>query len=107
MKPQVFEEAIDVITKQLKEVLVRKQRQYGHGNILAFGKLGVMVRLSDKINRIINLWKTNHEPEDESLVDSYVDIANYAILWLMLHYKIFELPLKEDEGKTTPQTQFA
>lgn len=101
-KPTTFETAVDIVLAELKDVLVRKQRQYGHGNILSFGQLGVMVRLSDKMERIKNLWNTKRKPEDESVIDSYIDLANYAIIWLMLSRGIFDLPL-ENHGAIKSQ----
>lgn len=96
MKPETFEESVDKILGELRSLLLRKHKQYGPKNVLVFGKMGVMVRMSDKMNRIINLWEKRKEPEDEPLIDSYKDIACYAIIWLLLHDEIFNLPLKEE-----------
>ena len=41
-------------------------------------------RINDKINRINSLITTNkQEVKDESLNDTIMDLANYAILWLV------------------------
>lgn len=58
----------------------RKNRAYGDGNLLRFGPRGVVVRMADKMERLINLvW--NHASEDqETLVDTARDLANYATI---------------------------
>ena len=95
-KMKTFEEGFDLIVKDLKDLIIRKQKDYGHGNILKFGQLGVMVRVSDKFERLINLWKKGTTPKNETVIDTWQDIANYAIIWLMLEKKVFDLPLKDD-----------
>lgn len=57
-----------------------KQRDYGPGNIPAFGELGVLVRLNDKVERLKNLINSGKEPTHESLEDTWVDLINYAMI---------------------------
>jgi len=68
---------------ELAELLAQKQAAYGHQNILGFGPLGVLVRLSDKISRRDNLLKTKRKGAFESLADTYIDIIGYAVLAVM------------------------
>jgi hypothetical protein len=50
------------------------------------------IRLSDKLNRFKTLTKTNsQEVKDESIRDTLVDLANYAIMTIM------EMDRKGDE----------
>lgn len=63
-----------------------KQGKYGPGNIAKFGEMGVMVRVSDKLERIINLYKTGQEPLDETRDDSWGDFAVYSIITLMCRW---------------------
>ena len=77
-------------------IVVRKQKDYGPANITTFGLEGVMIRLSDKINRLINLVQNQKEPENESVEDTLIDIAGYAIIGLMLQHETFTRPLKEE-----------
>lgn len=93
---KTFEEAIDAIHKDLKDLMVKKQRDYGHGNIADFGEFGVLIRTNDKINRLKNLFKKGGEPQNEAIDDTWSDIANYALIALMLRRGVFLLPLKED-----------
>lgn len=69
---------------ELYELIVRKQKDYGPGNIESFGTAGVIVRLSDKIERLKNLHANGVEPENESLQDTCMDIANYGVILLLL-----------------------
>lgn len=64
-------------------LLVRKQRDYGHGNILSFGPVGIAVRICDKIARLKNLTSKNVDPSNESLVDTWQDIVGYAVIAAM------------------------
>jgi len=95
-KPATFEEAVDEVLRELRGILVNKQRDYGHNNITDFGEFGVLVRLNDKVCRLKNLLTKNKEPKNESIDDSWVDTANYAIIAIMLRKGTFTLPLKED-----------
>ena len=76
--------------------MINKQRDYGHNNILDFGEYGVLVRLNDKVCRLKNLLGNKKEPKNESIDDSWIDTANYAIIAIMLRRGLFTLPLKED-----------
>jgi len=89
-KPTTISEFYTVSEKyyeQLHRVLVKKQNDYGPGNIANApgGALnGLCVRIFDKVSRINNLIDSGKEPENESLHDSFLDLANYAIIALMV-----------------------
>jgi hypothetical protein len=87
-----FEDACHGIAKEIAEVVISKQRDYGHGNILAFGEFGVLVRANDKMERMKNLQKAQGEPSNESIDDTWIDLAGYSIIALMLRKGIFTLP---------------
>jgi hypothetical protein len=64
-------------------MLLSKHRDYGAKNIaLAPGGAlnGLRVRMHDKLARINNLIDSGVDPENESLYDSFLDLANYAII---------------------------
>lgn len=66
-------------------LLDEKNRDYGPGNISAFGEKGVIVRLNDKVERLKTLvWGDKH-PEHEKVSDTWLDIANYGVIGLMCH----------------------
>lgn len=67
-----------------------KQQDYGSRNISEFGTAGVVVRMSDKFERIKNLFKSKRRRAvNESIVDSFTDIANYAIIAQMLEKHVW------------------
>ena len=81
---------------QMSVLLASKQHDYGHGNITAFGLQGVLVRLSDKVERLINLKSRTGTAKNESLVDTLRDIVGYCVIALMLNDETFNLDLGED-----------
>ncbi len=88
-----FAELTYVYTDGLAELLIKKQKDYGPKNIsLAPGGPlnGLRVRMFDKLARINNLLETGAKPENESLRDSFMDIANYAIIAMMVLDKQWE-----------------
>lgn len=66
-----------------------KQRDYGSSNISGFGEFGVLVRMTDKMERLKNLWKME-KPKNESINDSYVDLSNYALIALLVRKGIWK-----------------
>jgi len=74
----------------LADLLISKHRDYGPKNISLSpgGPLnGLRVRMWDKLARINNLIETNADPKHESLEDSFKDMANYAIIGLLVLQK--------------------
>ena len=67
------------------ELLLRKHLDYGPANIANApgGALnGLRVRMHDKLARINHLIDTGALPENESLRDSFLDLANYSVIAL-------------------------
>ena len=74
-------------TTELSALLLSKHRDYGPKNIsLAPGGAlnGLRVRMHDKLARINNLVESGATPDHESLEDSFKDMANYAIIGLLV-----------------------
>ena len=96
MKQKSYEDACYEVARKVAEVVISKQHDYGHDNILAFREKGLIVRLWDKVARLKNLlWVMNEEPKNESIEDTFTDIAGYAIIGLMLKNNTFENELRE------------
>lgn len=75
------------IIDELYILLLDKHHDYGPKNIAGSpgGPLnGLRVRMWDKIARINHLIDNNVDAKNESLEDSYKDLANYAIIGLMV-----------------------
>ena len=49
--------------------------------------MGLSIRINDKVQRVLNLTLNNQEPNNESLEDTYMDIANYCIMALIVMEK--------------------
>ena len=72
------------IQKELLDTFIKKNQDYGNVNLDTFGKIGIMIRLQDKINRFINVSKNNiNLVEDETLDDTIKDLINYSYLFLI------------------------
>lgn len=83
-------------TAEIVDLVIDKQRDYGHDNILRFGVEGIQVRISDKQARLENLLCRRHEPTNEATFDSWTDIVGYCIIGTMLVDGTFTLPLASD-----------
>jgi hypothetical protein len=70
------------LSRELVLLLDKKQQDYGSKNISAFGELGVLIRVNDKVERLKNLLKAANpaEVQNESIEDTWMDIANYAMI---------------------------
>jgi hypothetical protein len=82
-----FDEAVQQKFQHAKSVLLQKHKDYGPKNISQApgGALnGLRVRMWDKFARINNLIDTGATPENESLKDSFLDMANYAIIAMLV-----------------------
>ena len=87
------------ITRNMYELFKRKQADYGPSNI-GMGKdtvetdadveksmIGLSVRMNDKVQRLLNLVLNKRDPNNESLNDNLIDIANYAVMALLVRCK--------------------
>ena len=92
MNPKTWEEAAQIIANEIVDLIAKKQADYGHENILAFGELGVLVRANDKMARLRNLQ--GKEGITEPRLDAWRDLAGYGIIALMLDRGWFSLELE-------------
>ena len=72
-------EIIDILLDDIK-LFDQKQRDYGKLNISKFGQIGVLVRASDKIERLTNLIQSARLPTNESVQDSWQDLSIYGAI---------------------------
>lgn len=87
LEPTEFDLNVWSTYDELAMLLLKKHRDYGPKNISESpgGPVnGLRVRMHDKLARINNLIDNNREPENESLEDSFKDMANYAIIGLLV-----------------------
>ncbi len=82
---------------EVAKLLVRKQRDYGTENISRFGRIGLMIRMHDKVARLENLADqrgSGGAPENESIDDNLLDVIGYSTIGLMWEDQTFFIPLK-------------
>lgn len=82
-----FEQDLGETFAEAHLLLLKKHRDYGPTNIANApgGALnGLRVRMHDKLARINHLVDNGATPENESLRDSFLDLANYGIIALMV-----------------------
>jgi DNA polymerase II small subunit/DNA polymerase delta subunit B len=86
--PSSFIKNVEDTFNELQELLIKKHIDYGPKNISESpgGPInGLRVRMHDKLARINNLVdKQVSNPQYESLEDSFKDMANYAIIGLLV-----------------------
>ena len=76
------------ICTELSELYARKNNDYGDAFHLSFVEEGMAmarIRLGDKLNRFKTLTKDPNSQgvKDESVRDTLIDLANYAIMAVM------------------------
>ena len=98
---------IEDIHAMLGDILLSKHKDYGPLNIAHApgGALnGLRVRMHDKLARINNLVDKGDTPKHESLLDSFIDLANYAIIAILVQRGQWEgTTTKVTNGSTNPE----
>ena len=100
--PKYLDQAFEEICKELKDIFIKKHKDYGKGNILDTGELGIAFRVSDKLNRLKHLLANNLVPENETVEETWKDIAVYSIIAVLLKrswFKKLEMKEKTPSGK--------
>ena len=72
-----------MICKEIFEVFKTKQKDYGPHNIGLAGDSGIVTRMMDKFMRLHTLYQSGADPQNESVDDTWIDIADYAIIAMM------------------------
>ena len=74
------------ICGELHELYRKKNHDYGdsfHKSFEEFGLTMAAIRLNDKLNRFKTLIKDTGAVSDETIRDTLIDLANYAIMTVM------------------------
>jgi hypothetical protein len=91
-----YKEQTDEFHRVLDELFAihrKKTADYSPWNVKGAGEQGVAVRLWDKTARLMNLmgwdigtgtWSKPKEPKNESVDDTLMDLASYAIIMIIL-----------------------
>lgn len=85
------------VCNYLSNLYETKNRDYGDSFAKSFSEYGMTmscIRLEDKLNRLkaLTVNKQDQQVMDESVEDTLVDLANYAIM------TVIELQIKEEEN---------
>jgi len=87
---QSLDEAFSEINGELLKMFLKKHHDYGKGNILDTKELGIAFRVSDKLNRLKYLLSNNQQPENESVEETWVDIAVYSVIAILYRRGLFQ-----------------
>ena len=75
------------ICKEINELYAKKNHDYGdsfHQTFVEEGMAMARIRLGDKLNRFKTLSRGNEQKvNDESIRDTLIDLANYAVMTVM------------------------
>lgn len=74
------------ITDNMTKTYVAKNHDYGDSfnqSLYKFGLTASIVRMNDKMNRLETLTSKKAEVKNESIEDTLLDLANYAIMTVM------------------------
>lgn len=87
-----------IISRELTELYERKNADYGDSFGKSYAEYGLAmpcIRLEDKLNRLKNLTLRNGKQQiaEESIRDTLMDLANYAIM------TIIEIDREKGAGK--------
>jgi len=75
---------MEAVQQEGLELFKRKNTDYGDA-FANYGPVGVIVRMGDKINRLMNVTKSSVTMViDEGLRDTLIDLHNYSAMAIML-----------------------
>jgi len=89
-QPKTLNEAFTQVNTELLEMFLKKHHDYGKGNILDTKELGIAFRVSDKLNRLKFLLSNDKNPQNESIEESWVDIAVYSVIAVLYRRGYFQ-----------------
>lgn len=69
----------------MTDLLESKRRSYGTTNLIRFGGIGIVIRASDKIDRLANLYRDGGmvSGDGDSRLDAWRDLIGYGVLGLL------------------------
>ena len=74
------------IIEEMIQLYTRKNKDYGNAfkqSYSEFGSIMCAIRINDKLNRFKTLIKQNKEVKTESIKDTLIDLANYAVMTII------------------------
>ncbi len=74
------------ICREMNALYARKNADYGDSFGKSFAEWGLpmaAIRIGDKYNRLCSLAKRPQQVQDESMRDTLLDLANYAVMTII------------------------
>jgi hypothetical protein len=75
--PKTFEEMVDSILREARELIIQRHRKYGRKNISRHLLPGIATRLDDKICRLNNGLENM---DDETIEQTLDDVIGYGVI---------------------------
>lgn len=97
--------AFEVATAELLAIFLKKHKDYGKGNILSVKELGIAMRIAEKVERLKHLilkQELGEPPANESLEETWQDIAVYSVIAILLRREQFQ-NLEVSQSHPTPR----
>lgn len=95
--PPTLDAAYEQVLDELLAMFLKKHRDYGKGNILSIKELGIAMRIAEKTERLKHLLMKQEMdphfqsgPANESIEETWIDIAVYAIIGVLFRRKQFQ-----------------
>lgn len=87
LSPDEFQSELVDITDKMCNLLSSKRRSYGPHNLTRFGLTGIVIRASDKIERLATMTQqgVQESNDGDSMEDALMDLIGYGILGLMYY----------------------
>jgi hypothetical protein len=81
----VFRARLADVSDEMIALLLSKRKSYGPHNLIRFGAMGIVIRASDKIDRLATMLKAGETASDDgdSIEDAFKDLIGYGILGLL------------------------
>lgn len=74
------------IIEEMIQLYISKNKDYGNAFKQSYDEFGAVmaaIRINDKLNRFKTLIKQNSEVKTESIKDTLIDLANYAVMTII------------------------
>ncbi len=89
--PKTLDQAFAQVNDEVLKMFLKKHKDYGKGNILSVKELGIAMRVTEKAERLKNLLiKQGEDPVNESIEETWVDIATYAVIAILFRRGQFQ-----------------
>ncbi len=88
--PVTLDSAFEQVNDELLQMFLKKHKDYGKGNILSVREIGIALRIAEKVERLKHLLLKGEAPTNETIEETFIDIAVYANLGVLLGRGQFE-----------------